>query len=246
MSLLLDLGNTRLKITRTVDGQPGAVAAFPHAAPDFADALRAWLAQQRGVRQAWLAAVAPEPVVEAVLGLLRDEGLNVRRVLVQGECCGLRVAYDEPARLGVDRWLGLLAAHLAGEAPALTVLVGSALTVDALAPGGRHLGGLIAPPPEAMRAALVARAPRLDLAAGRVARFATNTEDAIASGCVLSASSLIERSLQALAESARQDAPRLILSGGGAAVLQPWLPAHVLRPHVVLDGLAQWVRLQAA
>jgi type III pantothenate kinase len=244
MSLLLDLGNTRLKIARMIDGRVGEMAAFTHGASDFADALRAWLANHRDTRTAWLAAVAPDAVIDAVQGLLRSDDRHVQRVVTQAECAGLRVAYADHTRLGVDRWLALLAVHAAGESPALIASVGSALTVDALAAQGRHLGGVIAPPPEAMRAALVARAPRLDVAAGQIARFATRTEDAIASGCLLSATSLIERSLLELARQSELT-PQLILSGGGAAELRPWLPPHTLRPHLVLEGLACWATQQA-
>ena len=96
-----------------------------------------------------------------------------------------------------------------------------------------------------MRAALVARAPRLDVAAGRVVRFATSTEDAVASGCVLGSAALIERSLAELAERVGA-APRLVLGGGGAPELRDWLPPHDHRPDLVLEGLAHWAEQGAA
>jgi type III pantothenate kinase len=237
MNLLFDLGNTRLKCARA--DAPGAASALPHAGADFEPSLADWLDENAtpGAR-AWLAAVAPEPIVQAVERALDERGIAVQRVHTRAAALGLRVAYAEPARLGVDRWLAMLGARARGDGAWLVAVVGSALTVDAITAEGEHLGGLIAPPPEAMHAALVARAPRLAGTAGEVQRFARSTPDAIASGCVLAAAALIERSYDELRTA--QPAPRLLLSGGGAAALRPWLPPHLHAPALVLEGLAQW------
>jgi type III pantothenate kinase len=238
MSLLLDLGNTRLKATRVGSLLPPF--ALAHDAPEFDAEFARWL--QRNVpprTPVWLAAVAPEPVVVRVQALLAAQRVLVRRVHTQQDALGLHLAYAQPETLGVDRWLALLAAHARGATPALVVMVGSALTIDALQLDGRHLGGLIAPPPEAMRAALLARAPRLAGAEGRIERFATATADAVSSGCLLAAAALVERSLLELSTRSAASA-RLLLSGGGAAPLRPWLPPHEFATELVLEGLGRW------
>ena len=91
-----------------------------------------------------------------------------------------------------------------------------------------------------MRAALIARAPRLDVPHGAIERFAASTPDAIASGCVLAAAVLVERSHAELAR-LTASAPALLLTGGGAEVLRGWIPAHEYVPSLVLEGLARWV-----
>lgn len=238
MNLLFDLGNTRLKCARA--DAPGAASALPHAGADFEPSLADWLDENAtpGAR-AWLAAVAPDPIVQGVERMLAERGIPLQRVGPQAEALGLRVAYAEPARLGVDRWLAMLAARARGDGAWLVAVVGSALTVDAVTAEGQHLGGLIAPPPEAMHAALVARAPRLAGSSGEVQRFARSTSDAITSGCVLAAAALVERSFDELQRTSSVP-PRLLLSGGGAATLRPWLPPHVHAPALVLEGLAHW------
>jgi type III pantothenate kinase len=237
MTLLLDLGNTRLKCAR-LDGAAATPAeAFAHADADFDDAFARWLRRSgTDARVAWLAAVAPDPIVARVATALTTHGVAVKRVVPQAFAHGVRVAYAQPQALGVDRWLGLVAAHARGGAW-LVVGAGTALTLDALLADGRHRGGLIAPPPDVMRAALVARAPRLAGTGGAVLRFAADTADAIASGCTLAAVALVERSLATL----REEAPDagLLLAGGGAGVLTPWLPAHERVPALVLEGLAR-------
>lgn len=243
LKLLLDLGNTRLKIAALESGAVGTMAAFAHGSEDFDAQLTTWLADLpvSSDAEAWIAAVAPDDVVVRVATALRARGIGWHRVQPQAQALGVQIAYAEPERLGVDRWLMLLAAHALVREPVLVVGVGTALTLDGLLPDGRHLGGLITAAPDTTRAALVARAPRLQVGAGRVLRFAATTEDAIASGCILGAVALIERSLVELTRDAGHPA-RLLLSGGGAAALRDWLPPHEIRPQLVLEGLARRVQ----
>lgn len=242
MNLLFDLGNTRLKTARLRDRglEPGVALAWADAG--FESALHAWLTRigAEATTVSWLAAVAPEPAIERLAAALADAGLSPpRRVRTQADALGLRIAYERADTLGVDRWLALLAARARACEATLVVGVGTALTIDALDADGQHLGGLIAPPPEAMRTALLARAPRLDVPGGAIERFARSTPDAIASGCTLAAAALVERSHAELAQRASAT-PRLLLAGGGADALRAWIPLHELAPHLVLEGLARW------
>lgn len=239
MTLLVDLGNTRLKCATLAAHAPGDVAAFAHA--DIDTALDAWLARHPREATAWLASVANPELTQRVTDALARHGHRVLRAATQADALGLRVAYADPARLGVDRWLAMLAAREHDTSPVLVASVGSALTLDAVDADGRHLGGLIAPTPEAMRESLFARAPHLRGAAGEVGWFARSTEDAVASGPLLAGVALIERTLAALAAQVGT-APRLCVAGGGIAPLRPWLPPHDHVPDLVLRGLARWAR----
>ena len=239
MKLLIDLGNTRLKFALADGTRVERVRVFPHAQVDFVEQLAAWVEVTAIPDSLWLATVARPELTRLVLDVFERAGHPVHRVAPRAEALGLRMAYRKVERLGVDRWLAMLALHAGGHAPCVVVSVGSALTIDALAPGGEHLGGLIAPTPEAMRDALFARAPQLDGARGQVEWFAKSTEDCIESGCVLGGIALIERSRTMLAERLGQPA-RLVVSGGGADALRPWLPPHEFRPDLVLEGLACW------
>lgn len=240
MRLLLDLGNTRLKLALDKPGAPLQVHALSHAGGDFLARLQAWIAQHVPAQTpAWLASVAGS-ALKAMLGeVLVQAGLKLYPVHTQAQALGLRVAYAEPAQLGVDRWLGLLALHVEGCAPSLVASIGTALTIDALGPEGLHLGGLIAPAPQTMREALLARAPHLDLGPGQVQALACTTQDGIESGCQLAAVALIERSHLDLARHLGGE-PGLILTGGGAAALAGHLPGARLYPDLVLQGLRHW------
>lgn len=239
MKLLIDLGNTRLKFALADGARVQQVRAFPHGDLDFVEQLAEWIEMTAIPDSIWLASVARPELTRMVLEVFERAGHQVRRIATQRSALGLETGYVRHERLGVDRWLALLALHLEGSAPCMVASVGSALTCDALAPGGKHLGGLIAPTPEAMRDALFARAPQLAGARGEVNPFATSTEDGIESGCTLAGVALIERSRAQLAERLGQSV-QLVVSGGGAQVLRPFLALHVHRPDLVLEGMALW------
>jgi type III pantothenate kinase len=118
------------------------------------------------------------------------------------------------------------------------VSAGSALTVDLLDGSGQHRGGVIAPSPEHMRAALAARFPALAYAGGEACDFATDTADALAGGSVGAAVGLVER-CHRQAIRLLGAAPRVLVSGGGAPRLLEWLEMETeSAPGLVLEGLA--------
>lgn len=239
MNWLLDLGNTRLKVAPWSPGGPvGEVQAWAHGAADFAPSLQRWLSQLAAGDRCWLASVAGSELTATVAEALARSGHPATRVRTLAECAGVRVAYAEPSRLGVDRFLALLAAHARGPGPWLLVSAGSALTVDLLDAAGQHRGGVIAPSPEHMRSALAARFPALAYAGGEAHDFATDTADALAGGSLGAALGLIERSHREATRLLGQS-PALLLGGGGAARLAQSLAIeHELAPALVLEGLA--------
>lgn len=237
---LFDLGNTRLKCAPLrADGSVGTVMALAHDADDFLQALDA--AVPVGAVSASLASVASPALTLRVVEMLsaRFHRLSLARSV--SYLAGVRIAYADPARLGVDRFLALVAAHARGPQGWLVVGVGTALTVDLIGANGHHHGGRIGPSPALMRRALHVAAAHLPEHGGVYREFATDTTDALASGCEGAALGLVERSLRQGADLLGQ-APGLLLHGGGADALQPYFPAAVHAPSLVLEGLALWSR----
>ena len=229
---LFDLGNTRLKFAALqADGTPGDTQALAH------DDDGAWLDGLPRGDAACIASVASSERRVALLDALCTRFGRLHLVRTQARCAGLRIAYENPQHLGVDRFLALLSALDTGDV--LLVGIGTALTIDLLDGDGLHRGGRIAPSPVLMREALHARASVLPATGGIYAEFADDTDHALASGCEGAALALIERSI----DQARQllgAAPALWLHGGGADALRDRLPAHRFVPDAVLRGLARW------
>lgn len=238
---LFDLGNTRLKAARCVGGAPHDVLALAWEQPDWRAALAAHLRGWPQPTRVWVAAVAG-----AARGAALDEVLSevaeTRGEFIHSprEACGVRNRYAIPQRLGIDRFLALVALRDACGAGVI-VGCGTALTLDALAVDGTHSAGLIALSPVRALAALQGATA---IAEGNPAAFddAASLDDtarAVREGCRASAGALVAwfHSRQAV------DAP-LYLHGGWAPELAAWLAreGHTAQmlDDAVLRGLAVW------
>ena len=240
MKLLIDLGNTRLKWAFWDGNELHAGGAIAHAGECSIDFASLWK-QLHGADAAWIASVAAPALDAQLTQSLQASGiLAAHFVRSSAQACGVRNAYAQPERLGIDRFLGLIAAHAHAREPSVIAGCGTALTLDALAADGTHLGGLIAPAPDLMRGALLDHTARLgELGTGHIVEAADNTADAVASGCWLAAAALIERFVTRSAQTFGA-APALVFSGGGALRLAKLvaLPSRI-DGELVLRGLAR-------
>lgn len=156
---------------------------------------------------------------------------------VTEEASGVQVGYHEPKKLGVDRWLAVLAASRLPGGSWLVVDCGSAITVDVLS-SGRHQGGYIAPGFSLMSHSLLAGTARIEDVeySGQNVSPALATGDAVGRGVSLMAAGLVQ---QALVQCGVQDCG-VVLTGGDARRLLPlinWGKVE-LQEDLVLDGLA--------
>lgn len=240
---LIDVGNSRLKCALLhAPGIRGEVFAVGHEQPNSIAELLRHMGPPGLKDEVWLASVASTERTAALTDALQDAGLYVQRIRTQPRCGKLRIAYPEPAQLGVDRFLALLAASERDDGPWLVVSAGSALTLDLLAVDGAHLGGMIAPMPSHMRQALARNFAQLDVPEGRVHDFADNTADAIATGAHTALLGAVEHSLRKARERL-QATPTLLLGGGNAELLAGMDHSRILNvPALVLDGMTFYVR----
>lgn len=240
-ALLIDYGNTRLKWA-SWDGVrllAGGARAHGGRKESFAEGLDGI----GNVAQIWIASVVAAAQEAAVAKSLRERfAVEPQFVRSVAQACGVRNAYARPADLGVDRLLGMIAVH--AQEPCATVIAscGTALTLDALAADGVHVGGLIGASPALAQSALRGATGRLGVVpAGRVVEFADATADAIASGTWLAAAALVER-FCARARERLGAQTALVLTGGGAAELAALLTVpHRIDADLVLRGLAHYV-----
>jgi type III pantothenate kinase len=145
--------------------------------------------------------------------------------------------------LGVDRWVAVIAAHHLTREACIVVDIGTAATIDAVTADGQHLGGFIVPGPQLMAASLLRGTS--DLLAHATASssaepllFATDTRDAIDSGCRVALAALADRAVDDLQRRAGSR-PVLLFTGGAAPLVVPQVRSPVqLVPDLVLRGLA--------
>lgn len=153
--------------------------------------------------------------------------------------CGVTNGYDQPERLGADRWAALIGAHhlLPGTA-CLVVNAGTATTVDHLDAAGRFQGGLILPGVDLMRRALAGGTAQLPLAESDFQALPRHTHAAIVSGCLQATAGAIERMFRLLSTQTTSAGAICLLSGGAAGSVVPLLDIPVRRvENLVLEGL---------
>ena len=159
------------------------------------------------------------------------------------EVMGVKNGYVEPGRLGVDRWLAVLAAFDRSDSSCCVVDCGSAITVDYVASDGTHKGGVIAPGIELMRRALLADTQEIEIRSDQVdtepsVPAAHTTEAAVELVLKYMEAGLVEIACNRY-EVMFNEVPELFLTGGDAQIISDLIVhEHQVIPHLVLDGLA--------
>ena len=230
--LAVDVGNTRIK-WGLWDGRWVQQDARP--TTDMHQLGAAWQGLSP-LRRVIACSVAGGQVGDWLDAWALAHGLSVHWVTSLHEQCGVRNLYQDPSKLGADRWAALIAARELVAGAALAVVAGTTVTINALSRDGEFLGGLILPGLDMMADALARGTAGLPRAPGEFAAFPQNTADAIASGAIQSVCGAIERMQGELA--ARGAEPRILLSGGAADILNAHLglPSLIV-PNLVLEGL---------
>jgi type III pantothenate kinase len=154
--------------------------------------------------------------------------LRPRWVVSEHAACGVTSGYEHPTRLGSDRWAAIIGARgrvldSGHRRPAIVVMVGTAVTVEAIDADGRFLGGLILPGFGLMLKALESGTAGLHVPTGEVRRFPINTSDALMSGGSYAIAGAIERMHRHVLEECGAE-PALFMTGGAAVKLAPITP----------------------
>lgn len=152
MILEMDCGNTRIKWRARSGNQIFFKGAFPTAEPfEQADELSTLTDIQRVL----VSSVLDDDFAKKLVSWsLIQFGINPEFAVSEHRCNGVINGYQHPERLGVDRWLAILAAKSRSGEACIVVDCGSAITVDLVTSQGEHLGGYIAPGLRLMREAL--------------------------------------------------------------------------------------------
>jgi type III pantothenate kinase len=248
---VVDIGNARIKWARVVDGRlacPGAaihIDALESAMAALADAL------PRRLTRILASNVAGPETASSLAELARRRwGVELELVETEPETLGVRCAYRDPRRLGVDRWVAVVAAHVLAKTgggrarPACVINAGSAYTFDAVDADGRHLGGLILAGPRIAAGALERStrrigptAPAKRIPAG-LELLGRSTDEAVGHGALLGPAAAFDRAIRMVRE-ALGASPVVYVAGGDGALLAGWLETEVeLRADLVLEGLA--------
>lgn len=239
--LQLDVGNSGAKWRLLEAGEVSARGVYVPGARTGQDEL---LGCAEDVEQIWIASVAS---TEQESGLVRmlDTRWNVTPWLArsQAHTGELQSSYSEPGRMGVDRWLAMLAARHRHPGRLCVVDAGSALTIDLVDADGRHEGGYIIPGATLMERALLLDTDRVrfDESVGYQLPPGQSTAEAVRHGIALAQAGAVALAV----EQAGTAVPRLYYCGGGGETLMQLAGKggeHI--PDLVFEGLTWMAELQ--
>jgi type III pantothenate kinase len=238
--IVVDIGNSRMKWGRCA---PDVVEMVSLPLDD----LNAWDDQAERWRTEgptyWAVGGVNPKRVEQFLKWRKARGGDCRHI-TRHDQLPLRLSVDAPESVGLDRLFGCVAAnaHRRQGCAAVTVDIGTAVTVNVLDPDGVFRGGAIFPGPRLMAKALhehTAKLPEVDLATP-FAFPGTNTEAAIRAGIFTAVTGGV---LAACAGVAKLFGPPdkidAFYTGGGSDQVSLRAPGWTFRrvPTLNLDGI---------
>ena len=249
--LALDVGNTRLKWAHYDAPKPGAKllghgAVFLENIDRLADEDWRDLPEPAHMLGCVVAGEAIRRRVEEQLELW---DFTPHWAVSSAAEAGVVNGYDHPTRLGADRWVAMIGARArmvqqtqaAGLSPKpiIVVMVGTAVTVEAIDADGKFLGGIILPGHGIMLRALESGTAGLRVPTGDVCEFPTNTSDALTSGGTFAIAGAVERMVQHLRQHSGTE-PACYMTGGAGWKMAPSMSVQFeLVDTLIFDGLLE-------
>ncbi|MFN3828699.1 MAG: type III pantothenate kinase [Tepidimonas ignava] len=242
--LALDVGNTRLKWALYDAPLPGArlLAHGVQFLENIETLAEGDWRQLRAPRWVLGSIVAGAGVRHRVEEQLEQWDAPPQWVVPRAQEAGVVNGYDHPARLGSDRWVAMIGARQrllarGQRRPCIVVMVGTAVTVEALDADGHFLGGIILPGHGIMLRALESGTAGLHVPTGDVRPFPTNTSDALTSGGTFAIAGAVQRMWDNLRAHCQQD-PVCLMTGGAGWKMAPYMTVPFeLVEGLIFDGL---------
>ena len=244
--LALDVGNTRLKWVQYDAPVVGAKllahgAVFLENIDKLAEGEWASLPAPSLILGCIVAGDAVKRRVEEQMELW---DVAPRWVVPSAQEAGVTNGYDHPARLGADRWVAMIGARhrlLARgiNKPCVVVMVGTAVTAEAIDASGKFLGGIILPGHGIMLRALESGTAGLHVPTGDVKAFPTNTSDALTSGGTFAIAGAVQRMVENTTRHCGE-VPECIMTGGAGWKMGPSMSVNFeLVDSLIFDGLLE-------
>jgi type III pantothenate kinase len=240
MFLAIDVGNTRLKWALYEHGRPG-LPVLAHGAEFLENIEKLADGPWRdlpGPRRMLGCNVAGDAVRLRVVEQMEELwDVTPQWVHASAAEAGLRNGYDHPTRLGADRWVAMIGAwhRTLAQGPArplVVVMIGTAVTVEAIDATGQFRGGFILPGHGIMLRALESGTAGLHVPTGDVVAFPTNTSDALTSGGTYAIAGAVERMVAHVRHACGED-PVCLMTGGAGWKMAP----HMSVPFELVDSL---------
>lgn len=239
MILTIDVGNTRVKWVLYQGEKIADNGVFEYSLNTFKDSFIVAMPSLEGVT-IFIGNVAGARLEKMLTEVLETSGCkNYVYAQTEAEQCGVVNSYADFSRLGVDRWLGMIAGfHHGKRAEGDSVCIidcGTAITLDVVDPNGRHLGGVIAPGYRLMRSMLNQKTNDINALETNESVssicLANTTDDAVRQGCAQLLVGGLARMISRYSESQKNKMCCIVTGGDGG-----WV-ADLLEVEVVYESM---------
>lgn len=247
--LLLDLGNSRLKwaVYASTDIQQAAIKSGVINVTDITaeELQKAWQALPE-LKAAYISAVGQQAMQALCVDvLITYHQIELQTIKVGRQVAGVQNSYKQVQNLGVDRWMGLLAAHKLSKKSAIVVSCGTATTIDVINAEGEHQGGYIVPGIALMHESLGAATANNNIhdvkEQTQSLQLGTSTHQAIGNGILQMQIALIEK---VYAENSAESLD-IYLTGGAAEQISPFLRLpYQLELAMVFKGMQVYIHAE--
>jgi type III pantothenate kinase len=262
--LLFDVGNTRLKWAAVESSKhpsdrqkklwaySGSISSnalqSPEAKAELADYIAKTLPKPDAIAFCCVAGSEALANLQSLFPQWRE--IEWKQLSGESQYTGMRTLYQEPTKLGADRWAAVIGARALSKTNTLIINAGTATTIDLLGSNGVHYGGWILPGLSLMQNSLQSQTAQLPLAERQENPFGfgINTNDAIISGCDAAQIGAIAQAIQ-LSKKLNYPVEKIWLDGGNAKVLAQIIaqsqtelaPSAEVTEGLVLRGTWAWL-----
>jgi len=239
LNLYIDLGNSRIRFAADAQART-QTEAFDYTADTLPSVLRQYRTGLQTPARVLVANVAGERIGSILTTQCQSVwSLTPEFVQAGRTCCGVTTAYTDPARLGVDRWLAVIAAWNKYRDNLCVIDCGSAVTIDLVSADGQHGGGYIMPGSYMMQKSLLNSTGQIALTSAYrfSGRPGQSTEECVYNGTTYAVAAFIEYIVQSVNETSSQKYQSVITGGGAGAILNLLTLEYRHDPGLVIDGL---------
>lgn len=183
----------------------------------------------------WLSCVAYDNIAKDIYNSFN----NVFNIKTIKKFKNINIAYEDPSKMGVDRFLAILAANNYHFQKNLLIIdIGSAITVDVVDKNGQHQGGLIMPGLRALRNSFKKFAINSDLIVPLGLK--TNTKESWLAGTEGMIIASIKEQIDIFLNNYQKG--EIIFTGAGANVIAKYINKKItVYNNLVLDGIEYYV-----
>ena len=246
MNLLIDIGNSRIKWLQH-DGSEKKIGASGAMTNDLQILQELFSQNWRNLarpKRVLVSSVSGPDTTEIMDAWIKETWqIEAEYVKTEAFSQGVSNAYPDYYKLGVDRWMAIIAAWHRFQSDKTAICVvdcGTATTIDGISESGQHLGGFIIPGYTMMQEILIKNTSNINMVRNTdpIIDFSDSTEQGVVNGCYLAIVASIDRIVAAM-KNDYGERIRCIITGGNAEIILKQLATEFeYEPELVLHGLS--------